>query len=349
MALSFPDHLRLPDNRVVLPTTMSSAEIAELGEEIRRTSVFSARVTNAEFLLAIQEIAGRYQRGEIGLSTARVRLKDILRRLNYDPATGFPGDEELGIPPAEPGSMQDLSSDQRLELILETQAALLRSQAKIEAGRTRPQLMRFPCWELQRYKSSAVPRNWLQRWVKAGGWLARDAEGRAMMVALKWAPIWRWLGSRRLFEDALDVDTPPFAFNSGMGWRMVPVDEALELGVIPSEEHADPLNSDLGEAYLNAGRKSVAPTQEQLPKDIPAQTQETLGLPDLAEPSRPSPTQGQDPPAPTPEDAADPTLPDLKPEAERQPVPPRDATLEAILREGREKARRRREELLSEI
>ena len=58
---------------------------------------------------------------------ARVRLRSALASLGYTPEGGFPGDDE--VPPAEAGSLQDLSSDARLRLQLETaqrQAASLR-------------------------------------------------------------------------------------------------------------------------------------------------------------------------------------------------------------------------------
>ena len=44
------------------------------------------------------------------------------------------------------------------------------------------------------------------------------------MIALKGHPIWEQLGSSANFNDALDVDYPPFAFRSGMWVR--PVDRA---------------------------------------------------------------------------------------------------------------------------
>ena len=37
------------------------------------------------------------------------------------------------------------------------------------------------------------------------------------------------------FDDSLDVDYPPFAFNSGMGWREVSAATATTLGVTSSD------------------------------------------------------------------------------------------------------------------
>ena len=51
------------------------------------------------------------------------------------------------------------------------------------------------------------------------------------MIALKGDPIWGELGSYDNFPDALGVDHPPFAFNSGMGWREVAAGEVRKLGI----------------------------------------------------------------------------------------------------------------------
>jgi len=56
------------------------------------------------------------------------------------------------------------------------------------------------------------------------------ATGR--MIALKADPVWGELGSYGNFDDALGVDHPPFAFNSGMGWREITRAECVALGVV---------------------------------------------------------------------------------------------------------------------
>lgn len=64
------------------------------------------------------------------------------------------------------------------------------------------------------------------------------------MIALKGDPVWGELGSYGNFQDALGVDHPPFAFNSGMGWREIELAECETLGVMgpngetPAEFHA---------------------------------------------------------------------------------------------------------------
>ena len=54
---------------------------------------------------------------------------------------------------------------------------------------------------------------------------------KGRMIALKDAEVWSAIGDSALFPDALDVDHPPFAFESGMGWREILGSEARELGL----------------------------------------------------------------------------------------------------------------------
>ena len=80
--------------------------------------------------------------------------------------------------------------------------------------------------------------------------------GSGRLIALKTSPIWEALGSRFLFDDALNVDHPPFAFGSGMGWREVPLEEAQELGLDLTSQPA---------------AKSLVPSSKfEVPETLPA-------------------------------------------------------------------------------
>ncbi len=82
-----------------------------------------------------------------------------------------------------------------------------------------------------------TPREWLKRWKIAADnvdWqgMSKSAFEQGRMVALKTSDIWGALGSGLLFKDALDVDHPPFAFNSQMVWRVIDREECLNLELI---------------------------------------------------------------------------------------------------------------------
>lgn len=244
---------RLADLQL-LPTGSSAADIQQWSRDIRANALFSARTTHLGYLKSIEETTRKMLSGEINIATARAELQDELEAIGYTPEAGFPNDsrsrrEEAQteqslvtspptVPPADAGSLRDLSSDKRLKLVLETQTQKAENFARREAGMDDQALFQFPAWELVRTEDRDVPRDempsglaWPVRFGMAGG---RLVDGR--MVALKDDAVWSELGSSTLFADGIDGDTPPYAFNSGMGWRDVGRDEAVELGLIGEDE-----------------------------------------------------------------------------------------------------------------
>jgi hypothetical protein len=73
--------------------------------------------------------------------------------------------------------------------------------------------MPFPAWELVRLYDRQIPRDWYERWSERAG--PRLIEGR--LIAWKTDRIWENLGKD--CEDGIDAPHPPYACNSGMGWR----------------------------------------------------------------------------------------------------------------------------------
>lgn len=224
--------LDLARDRDLFPTAWGSADIRQLDQALRERAVFSARTTNARYIQSLKDRIERYLEGGYkgDLATLRVELRQELARVGYHPERGFPGDAALDIPPARPGSLQDLSSERRLNLILNTQLALMTGRAQRIAALDPMALAMYPAFELVRTQSRRLQRNWPLRWVQAGGTLSGPNKNR--MVALKTDPIWQALGSSDLFPDALDVDHPPFAFESGMGWNQIDEFEAIDLGIL---------------------------------------------------------------------------------------------------------------------
>ncbi len=200
--------------REVFATSLDTAGLRELGMDVLDRSVFSARAVNVIYASKIKEVVDALAAGETDFATARWILRKTLNELGYTPEGGFPDTPPGEVPPALAGTLQDLSSTRRLELILTTQRDIARGKGQQLRGHERARL--FPAWELVRVKSVRVPRDWPSRWVIAGGTFYDQR-----MIALKGDPVWGELGSYGNFQDALGVDYPPFAFNSGMGWREV--------------------------------------------------------------------------------------------------------------------------------
>lgn len=228
--------------RGLLPLALGSrAARARLSRSVRRGAVFGARITNADYLHAIFEAVNRMLEGgyESDMASRRLALKQLLARLQYDPATGFPGDKEHDIPPAEQGSLQDLSSSQRIDLILETQTGLMRGAVQRAQAMEPGAMKQFPWLELVRVEWRRTPRGtpdsgtkgWNERWTEAAGPEPVTWENKTRLIAAKDHPVWQNLGDGDLFDDALDVDHPPFAFRSGMGWRSVHWTEGRKMGL----------------------------------------------------------------------------------------------------------------------
>jgi hypothetical protein len=258
--------------RDLLPTTLGTAEIrSQIAADIRARSVFSARVGKLVFLDAIKMVIDELAAGRTDFATARWYLAESLREMGYTPEGGFPDAPPGEVPPAIAATLQDLSSRRRLNLIVETQLALVRGRGQQLRGTHRQRLFEFPAWELTRAIDRRVPRNWggrhasaatpksrrvdpRPRWIIAGGQL--HPSGR--LVALKGDPIWGELGASGNFDDALDVDYPPFCFNSGMRWIEVGRADALELGIRgPNGESID--------EWLSQDHPTLVDTQSGIP------------------------------------------------------------------------------------
>lgn len=206
---------------------MSSAELMQLDVGIRERSMFSARTTLEDYLQSIsdkvetilnpqtvqRETPGGGTRPVtegLDVATARLELKQELQRLGYEPD------------PAKRGSIEDLSSDRRIDLVIKTNVEMAQGYGQWRQGQET--LEAFPAQELFRAEDREEPRDWLTRWQGAGG---RLYGGR--MIALKDDPIWEEIS-------AFGQPYPPFDFNSGMWVRDVSREEALSLGVLEEGE-----------------------------------------------------------------------------------------------------------------
>lgn len=269
------------EHRELFPTNLSSADIAKLDAQIVRQSVLSARMTSATVLQAIKDALRSMLAAHDGVSAnnaaeARLQLKFLGQELGYDPAKGFPG--EATVPPAEPGSITDIFSTDRLNLILKTQQMLAQGAAKNIWGNEPDALEQYPAWELVRVAAVDVPRG--ERRVKGGfvnepenAWdtengrwpaacyesgdddAAKIFDDTGRMVARKDSPVWASLGGGAGgYDDALGNDYEPFAFNSGMGRVEVSAHEFKALGGNADGLEASDTDFGSGEVKIKSDR-----------------------------------------------------------------------------------------------
>lgn len=257
--LPFSEALDRLAQKRVLPTELSSAELREAySAEVRLRSLFSARCTKAAILQEYQDKLGELLNGETNIATARMEVQNLFDALGYSPERGFAGDEEADIAPAEPGTLRDLRSNGRVDLVLQTNMRQCANFGFWKQGQSDFALFAYPCYELVRIYPRVVPRgmrlrqgalehvrgeDWPSRWEAAGGTFTDT--GR--MIARKDDEIWGRLGSSELFPDALDTFIPPFAFGSGYGWREVDRAESIALGVIEEDTEVEGQRHSLNE------------------------------------------------------------------------------------------------------
>lgn len=202
------------------PTWMPSAGIKrEWNEKIKEHSLFSARTTCQSYLDMVKKRLAEVAAGTMTPQVAENRLRESLRDLGYRPDTGF-RDNNGRVPPAVPGSITDLSSSRRIQLILDTNVKQARSLGQIAVSSSPAMMMTAPAWRLTRTGARRKPRgNWKARWAAAGAAVGWNGAVKNAMMALKSSPIWKALADGAGgYRDTIGSPYPPFAFGSGMAW-----------------------------------------------------------------------------------------------------------------------------------
>lgn len=229
----FDQALAFARDRVSLPTTLGHGALATLRRELGARALILARVSDARILSAVHRRVNELARGiqerpgdYMDPATFRVEMQQILNLTGYQAEAG------------REGTISDLRSTARLNLIVDTETELAAGRAQ-QAADLDPDISdAFPAWELYRAtKPNGIERDWEERWRIAAdqsgdttAMAAFEATGR--MMARKDSAIWTELGSTDNFDDALDTDHPPFAFNSGMAVKNVNRRTAMDAGLI---------------------------------------------------------------------------------------------------------------------
>lgn len=222
----------------LLPTKLSSAQLDLVRQrfpELMRAAFVSARTTDYKYLATMRRMladlidpAGARAEGRTPLSPAqfRVACREALESIGYSPGAA-------GVPE---GSIEDLASDRRLDLIVQTQTDMhWGAGAHARAQQT---LDSFPCQELIRAEPRKVERDWPSRWKVAGrevgDWAAlRCLDRNGRMAARLDSDIWTALSR-------FGLPYPPFDYNSGMWTRPLDRVESVELGLIEPGDEIQP-------------------------------------------------------------------------------------------------------------
>lgn len=256
----FAEALAYHARRTPLPTNLDSAGLRKLGAEFHRQSLVSARTPLVDYMnrvgQAVQSLLepteitrpdrvtetnpeGRVQVG-LDPASARMELRTALAR------------EGFTVDPEDAGTLVDLSSDRRIDLVLRTNTQLAQGAGNFVRSNDPALIDLWPAQELYRLEGRAKVRDWEARWLAAAAEAGDTDAPRVLqqtgrMIALKASGLWQSLGDGAGgHDDSLGNPYPPFAFNSGMWVREISRDEAEEFGLITSEQEAQPAELDLG-------------------------------------------------------------------------------------------------------
>ena len=201
--------------KALAASNIDSKRWNEIQAGLRDRAFFSSKVESARVLHAARELSAQVASGDLSLSDFRLKMRHALYLDNYDP-----GDRR--------GTIQDLLTEKRLDLIAKTNVAQARGYVQHLQATNEGALLAYPCYELVRVAQRKQPRDWAARWRDAGG---RFFGGR--MIATKTDPIWTRIS-------AFGNPFPPFDWGSGMGLDEVDYAEAVKLGVIERGQKIEP-------------------------------------------------------------------------------------------------------------
>ena len=245
-----------------LPTSAGTSDLATLPADVRERAFFSARVMDAQVLQRFKDLLdraigsgsraadGSYIPGSaVNLATFRVEAKDLLHSMTYQPEAG------------KEGTLQDLSSDSRLEVIYRTNLEMAQGYGAWIQQQDPASLDAYPAQELYRLESRLNRRPWGQIWNDAISQLGRGNTSAIPadmpyaedgMFALVNDPIW-------IHISRFDLPYPPFDFGSGMWVRDIDRLQAEELGLLPPGGPAPDPEQRSFNADLQAPVDGIAP------------------------------------------------------------------------------------------
>jgi len=199
--------------KALVGSNLDSSQWNQIQAGFRNRAFFSSRVAEVNILAAMRDKVREYSEGGKDLSKIRMEFREELRKLKYSPK------------PGEEGTIHDLFSQARIDVIIKTNVAQARGYMQYAEGMSPGAFAAFPAQEFTRIAHRRNQReDWPQRWAKAGG---KTYGGK--MIALKDDPVWERLS---VFGNPF----PPFDWGSGMGVLDVDRKTAIRLGLISDEE-----------------------------------------------------------------------------------------------------------------
>lgn len=209
--------------KALWPTSLNSAQLAELDSDILESLVLSATTDHLRIVQGIRDNAKKVLEGEKSPEEARRLFREVLDYAHYV------------SPEGKEGTIQDLRSPARQRMIIDTTAS---RAANLAYKKNLQSDGRLHAWQFTRTGARRVPRDdWDDRWAEAYAQLSPEQRQEVNLktkTALIDSPIWSLISRFK-------TGYPPFDFNSGMGVREVPA-----TGLVPTGSSDRPVfNADM--------------------------------------------------------------------------------------------------------
>ncbi len=205
-----PSATDILDELQLLPVSLTAAQWEAIRADVRDRAFFMALVEEASILQAHRDAVRSIMDGTASKTDARLAIDDYLDAIGYQ------------APDGKEGTIQDLRTAGRQNLVLETNQAMVAGAAQEEFFRGS---VAFPAMRLVRVAERTEKRDWPKRWRLAYAQVRGQGASAQEMVALNDSPIWVALSR-------FGLPYEPYDYNSGMGRRPVSWDEAEKLGLV---------------------------------------------------------------------------------------------------------------------
>lgn len=228
--------------KTVIGSTLSSAEWADVPAALRDAAFFSSRVESLRLLGRMQGGLGDWMTGaRETLPNGKVALKVGSRADFVAQMSAFAEREGLGsVDPKDAGTVKDITSQKRQELIFDTQVKLATGYGDRKQAMDPDVLDEFPAQRFVRVQEVAEPRTWHTQFedqvalkTDTGFWIAINQD-----FGLPHAP-WGW----GCGHDVEDVDRA----------------ESNALGLTKPGERITPVDVPAPDATARASTKGLAP------------------------------------------------------------------------------------------
>jgi hypothetical protein len=222
-------------------STLNSAQWGDVPEGLRTRALFSSEVENVRFLQRAHDMLGDFLSGARENTPGGSALKAGGRAQFVDLMAKFAEAEGMGpLDPRQAGTIKDVRSQRRLELIFDTNVQQAQDFGYWKQGQDPDILDAFPAQRFIRVRTVAAPRKY--------------HEAAIGTVRLK---------SDRDFWISLNPDFGlpygPWGFGSGCDVEDVDRDEAESLGLITPDATPQPVEKEFNDALEASTRGISAP------------------------------------------------------------------------------------------